>query len=362
MKFSINLGAWNSVFAVPTQVVDQHLKLAGGVHLKVLLWLLRHAGTEVDIADISKTLGIGTADIKDAMQYWAAAGLITDFSCDCDHITLTPVAPDSMPSETITTETSVPTQADALEESSHSEIIEHTVSVHTLTQTEDKKMAEKPIKTPPRMKKPDGVYIAQRIAQCAEVGFLMQEAQQILGRAISPALSSTLLMIHDDYGLPVEVIIMLLMYVKSIHKDNTSYIEAVAKNWAEEEINTHEKADVKLNQLSLIAKSWRCIEQVLGINHRSPSAKEEQYTHRWMHEWNFTTDMIREAYERCVNATGKLSLHYMNKILERWHKAGITTPKQAALEAGEKAAKEQEKHKPTYDLEEYEKIDLSEFM
>lgn len=93
-----------------------------------------------------------------------------------------------------------------------------------------------------------------------------------------------------------------------------------------------------------------------------PSAKEEQYTHRWMHEWNFTTDMIREAYERCVNATGKLSLHYMNKILERWHKAGITTPKQAALEAGEKAAKEQEKHKPTYDLEEYEKIDLSEFM
>ena len=100
MKFSINLGMWNSVFAVPTQVVDQHLKLAGGVHLKVLLWLLRHAGTEVDIADISKTLGIGTADIKDAMQYWAAAGLITDFSCDCDHVTLTPVAPDSMPSET----------------------------------------------------------------------------------------------------------------------------------------------------------------------------------------------------------------------------------------------------------------------
>ena len=46
MKFSINLGAWNSVFAIPTQVVDQHLKLAGGVHLKVLLWLLRHAGNE----------------------------------------------------------------------------------------------------------------------------------------------------------------------------------------------------------------------------------------------------------------------------------------------------------------------------
>ncbi|MFQ9439749.1 MAG: hypothetical protein ACLR13_00535 [Acutalibacteraceae bacterium] len=70
--------------------------------------ILRHAGTEVDIADISKTLGIGTADIKDAMQYWAAAGLITDFSCDCDHVAL-PVAPDSMPLKLLT-ETSVPTQ------------------------------------------------------------------------------------------------------------------------------------------------------------------------------------------------------------------------------------------------------------
>ena len=362
MKFSINLGAWNSVFAIPTQVVDQHLKLAGGVHLKVLLWLLRHAGNEIDITDISNTLGIGTADIKDAIQYWAAAGLITDFSCDCEQVTLTPVMAESGPSESTTPETSVSTQTDNSEEAPHSEIIEHTVTVHPLTQMEDEKTTEKPIKTPSRMKKPDGVYIAQRIAQCAEVGFLMQEAQQILGRAISPALSSTLLMIHDDYGLPVEVIIMLLMYVKSIHKDNTSYIEAVAKNWAVEEINTHEKADEKLNQLSLIAKSWRCIEQVLGISHRSPSAKEEQYTYRWMHEWKFTPDMIREAYERCINATGKLSLHYMNKILERWHKAGITTPKQAALEASQKAAKEYEKHEPTYDLEEYEKINLNEFM
>ena len=36
------------------------------------------------------------------------------------------------------------------------------------------------------MKKPDGVSITQRIAQCAEVGFLMQEAQQILGRCHLP--------------------------------------------------------------------------------------------------------------------------------------------------------------------------------
>ncbi len=346
MKFSINLGAWNSVFAVPSQVVDQHLKLAGGVHLKVLLWLLRHADREVDTADLSKALGVSNADIKDAVRYWADAGLIADFSCDCDHAAL---APAPIPSAQTT---------DAQQDAAN------TPSDQAEAKPEEPAPAEAAKKAPLHMKKPDTAYLTQRMAQSETVSYLMQEAQQILGRTLSPSLSSVLLMSHDDYGLPADVLIMLLMYVKSIHKDNTKYIEAVAKNWAQEEINTHEKADEKLRQLSAVASSWRSIEQALGMNHRSPSAKEEQYTQLWIHQWGFTIDMIRQAYERCVNATGERSLHYMNKILERWHKAGIATPEQAALEDSKKAAgnKAKNKNKATYDLEEYENTDLSEFM
>lgn len=339
MNFSINLGAWNAVFAVPTQLVDQHLKLAGGVHLKVLLWLLRYAGRQVDIQEISRALGVAAADIKDAVQYWVSAGLIADFSCEDSSVVIAPAA-----------------QTPALP------VIEHTVEVLAAPKQESPQIAEKPKKAPARMKKPDGLYIAERVTQSEQVAFLMQEAQQILGRAISPALSSALLMIHDDYGLPVEVILILLTYVKSIHKDNTGYIEAVARNWAQEEINTHEKADLKLNRLSAVAQAWRNIEKALGIDHRSPSAKEEQYTERWILQWNFTPQMVRLAYERCVDSTGKLSLHYMNKILERWHHAGITSPNQAAAELTAKSQKNVKKRAPTYDLEEYENTDLSEFM
>ncbi len=357
MKFSMNPDVWNVVFAVPAQLVDQHLKLAGGVHLKVLLWLLRHAGNNINILDITQVLGISPADIKDAIQYWVTAGLITNFTDD-DFFNETIV------SNTITeNKTTMKQKENLLSESAENpETLIHTMTVQTI----QKKEASTPIvtgsvsKLKTRMKKPDSVYISQRMTQCSKVSFLMQEAQQILGRILSPALSSSLLMIHDDYGLPVEVICTLLTYVKSIHKDNTSYIEAVAKNWANEEINTLEKANAKIEQLSTIAKSWRHIEKVLGINHRSPSAKEEQYTYLWMHQWNFTPDMIRQAYERCVDATGKLSLHYMNKILERWYKANIITQQQAQAE--EKVSKQQEKQKPTYDLDEFEKIDLDELM
>ena len=214
---------------------------------------------------------------------------------------------------------------------------------------------------PKRMPKPDGVFIAERISQSQEIAFLMQESQQILGRPLSPGLSSTLLLLHDDYGLPADVILMLLQYVKSRGKDNTSYIETVGRNWSSENILSHQMAEEKLRKLDEIAGAWRVIEQTVGIIHRSPSTREEQYANRWILEWKFSASMVREAYERCVNATGKLSMSYMNRILERWQKEGVFTPEQAALEQDGKTKPVQNGKEPaTYDIEEFERLSFGE--
>ena len=42
MSYKIDLGAWGSIFAVPTALVDSHIKLASGAQLKVLLYILRN--------------------------------------------------------------------------------------------------------------------------------------------------------------------------------------------------------------------------------------------------------------------------------------------------------------------------------
>ena len=47
MDYILHMGAWNSVFAVPTSLVDRYLKLAGKEQLQVLLWMLRHGGEAV---------------------------------------------------------------------------------------------------------------------------------------------------------------------------------------------------------------------------------------------------------------------------------------------------------------------------
>ena len=325
MGYTIDLGAWNSVFAVPCSVVDKSLKMAGSVHLKVLLWCLRHAGEPFEPQDVAAALGIDRADVGDAMLYWQESGLFSRGS--------SPAAPEPKAGE---------------------------AEAPAAPPPEPPKPAAEPSRVLSRPQKPDSEFVAMRIAESTEIACLMQSAQQILGRLISGGESATLLMIHDDFGLPCDVIAMLLQYAASIGKANMRYIEKAAMNWADEEILTHEKAEEKLQKLAESRQAWHTVEQALGIPHRAPSTKEEAFAEQWVAGWKFGPDMLREAYDRAVDATGKFSASYMNRILERWNRAGIKTVKQAAEERMEHAAaKDRGKGKNlTFDIDEYERTSI----
>lgn len=304
MGYTIDLGAWNSVFAVPCSVVDKSLKLAGSVQLKVLLWCLRHAGEPFEAQDVAAALGIDRADVGDAMLYWRESGLFSQGAAPAAQEAKPPAAEKDAP----------PPEPPKPE-----------------PEPEPRRVLSRP-------QKPDSGFVAKRIGESTEIACLMQSAQEILGRLISGGESATLLMIHDEFGLPCDVIAMLLQYAASIGKANMRYIEKAAMNWADEEILTHEKAEEKLQKLAESRQAWRAVEQALGMPHRAPSSKEEAFADQWVTEWKFGADMLREAYDRAVDATGKFSASYMNRILERWKRAGIKTVKQAAEERMEHAA------------------------
>ena len=328
MNYSMNLGAWNSVFAVPCALVDKHIKLAGSNPLKVLLWALRHAGEPFEAKNVAKAIGIDTSDVTDAMLYWQQAGLVT------------------IKDEEIVPSGSMVQEPEARAPQERPEI-------NLETQPE-----EKPHKVLSRPQKADNAFVAKRMNESSDISCLMHEAEQILGRLISNGDSATLLMIHDDFGLPADVIIMLLQYAVSIGKANTRYIEKVAINWADEEINTHQKAEAKLRRLAENNKAWHVVEQAVGLPHRAPSTKEEAAAAVWITEWGFRVELIHEAYDRSVDATGKFSPAYMNRILERWHKDGIVTLEQAHKEKDERASARKSDKPPkatsTYDINEYE--------
>ena len=77
MNYNINLGGWNSIFAVPSDVVDKYIKIASGSNIKVLLYFLRHCGELLNDEIIATALSMNEEDVKDALTFWVQVGLLT---------------------------------------------------------------------------------------------------------------------------------------------------------------------------------------------------------------------------------------------------------------------------------------------
>ena len=52
------------------------------------------------------------------------------------------------------------------------------------------------------------------------------------------------------------------------------------------------------------------------------SKKEKEYIENWTQTLCMPVEMIKEAYERCIDVKGKLSFAYINGILNDWFKKG----------------------------------------
>lgn len=323
MSLKINLGAWGHVFAVPSLVVDKHIKLANSTQIKTLLWILRNSDKTFEIKEIAKALAKDEEDIEDSLQYWIENKILIK-----NEDTLEPC----------------------------SEIKEETKIAEDKTETIKPKTRRLS-----KREKPDAIYISKRMKESEDITALMQECEIILGRPLSTQDCAMILMFMETDGLPPDVIVMLLQHAVSIGKQNMRYIEKLAINWSEEEIDSVEKAEIKLKALAKSEKNWKKILNITGMQYHSQTEKEKMFTNRWLDEWKFSSEMIREAYERCVDSTGKFTFGYTNKILEKWFKNNIKTIKQVydyQNKRKQNSKKISKKQEVTYDIDEYNKSSI----
>lgn len=336
MGYSIHLGAWNSVFAVPSCVVDEHIRLAGAASLKVLLYLLRNAGNPIDAAQISSALALSEADIQDALNYWVEARLLC-----ADGDGLRPAGKAA----------NAPAQA---------EKPSRFAAEDRMASTEPKpralsENAQLVSKTPPRPKPSE---VARRMTESGEIRFLIESTQKRIGRPLTENDMGILVTGYDFLGLPADVILMVIEYCCSIDKTSFFFIERELVKWAKNEINTHEKADEYLQYLVKKKSNESNIMMAFGIHGRSLSRKEQSLIASWCGKLGFDLPMIRLAYERCIDRTGKLSFQYINSILESWHSKGIKTPVDADNENKKRSENNDFASKPSYDLDEFERFSI----
>lgn len=332
MAYRLDIGLWNQVFAVPCGLVDRHLKLAGKEELQVILYLLRHPGEALEPQALGDALGMPLEKAQEALEYWVDRGLLA-----LQGEELSPVPQQEAPAAAARPAQPQP----AGEQASPPQ--------------EEKPAGEKKLPPRKRMVRPDAGHLAARMSESDSVRYLMQEAEATLGKTLSPAMTSLLLTITDDYGLPVEVTVMLLHYAKEVQKTGTAYIDSVARDWAESGIFTLEAAERKLQELSQRRLAWGMVESAAGLPRRSPSKREEEAATRWVYQWGFSREMLSAAYDRCADNTGKFSAAYINKVLEGWYNAGIRTVEQLQ-EAERQKQEEQKKDQKSYDIDELERL------
>lgn len=353
MSYVVNLGSWGSIFAVPTDVVDKYLKIAGSAQLKVLLWILRHSGEDFETETLAQQLNMDTFDVNDCLEFWISFNIIkksgniispavgngeNSFLSEIKPITRPqppiqpniPFQPPVQPVKTPEIQPAAKTQPTTVKSASiNSESVTPTTTGEKST---IKEPADKPLATAAaRPVRPDPVYVAKRIKEDKQIEALLNEAQYILGRPISHNENAGLIMLHDNEGLPCEVILMLLTYGVSNQK-GMKQIEALGAAWAKDGVYTLQAAEEKIRELDQTKEAWRKVQSILGLEFRKPSQKEEEIYTRWINEWKFSDDMIKEAYDICVNAKGKYIPNYVNTVLNRWYSGGITNIEQARAE------------------------------
>lgn len=323
MSFNLNLGCWSSVFAVPTRIVDNDIKLASSYHLKVLLYILRNSDHAMTYESIGTALDIHPGDVKDCINFWADREVIS-----VEENSIYPYP--AKDSEKLSHVTSSEEREELLEKEEEKESLYHQKEYnYEEEEAEDRYGSQQStvVKSPrplTRPSRPDLKHVARMLSTDSELAALMEEAQMILGKTISSGDAATLLMLRDTYGVPAEVLIMIIQYCASIDKGNMHAVEKEAISWSDEGIITMEQADEKIKELTERRDSWNRVSRVFGFkNVGSPTRKQLEFAARWVSEWKFSDEMLREAYERCVDAKGVYEINYINGILSNWYKNKI---------------------------------------
>lgn len=326
MSYSVNPSVFKSIFAVPTDIVDKHIRLANEHQLKVLLWILRNSPDNPDLEEMCKALKMNTSDAQDYLQYWVLTGVL---SGENNEIIRQPEI----------------------------KKVESEKNTENITLHKEEKISE-PDLTP---SKPSSMEIAERIDESPEIGHLFNEAQQKLGKTIGYDGQCTLLLLHDHYGLPTDVLFMLIDYCVSIGKTNYSYIQAVGKDWGTREIDTLDKAAEQITILRKTNTLWRDFAKNAGIVNPRPTTKQAAYLRRWSEELKFGIDMILLAYEEMANHTGKMNFNYIEKVLLNWHSKGYKTPDDIENTVAEQKERKPAKESPSaasYNLDEFKERSL----
>lgn len=297
-KISLHAEGISDVTIIPNIFIDHFMPSANGAYVKVYLYLLRcYMGScpEVTISSIADRLENTEKDIIRALTYWEKLNLLILTRNQQKEITSIKLV------DLTYTQSDEPNQ----QPDPDSGIEEIAISI----QTEKKPTARQS-------------YPAERITELTnndEIKWALHIVEIYLDRPLKPMDLQLILYLYEELHFSPELIMYLYEYCVSKGKKNASYIEAVALTWAEEGIDTEEKAKAAASSYN---EHFNTVNKAFGLN-RAPGQIERQYITKWVEVFGFSDEIITEACNRTILRTQRPDFKYTDKILETWFKKDV---------------------------------------
>lgn len=292
MPYRINFEQYANNFALPREIVNDELVKLDAVYLKTILLIFSNSDKHYSVNLLSSLLNEPQSKIEEAVAYWIKRGVLR----------------------------------------------------------EEKSAAVKPVTV---LSGKSAAAVSVRKEAPAEMRYLLECMEALLGRTISPAEYKTVQDILEYLKLPADVVLMAVDHCNQSGKMNARSLEKTCAIWSDRGIITHELAEQYLTYVKQQRSNETAVKRLLGIEMRALTEKEQNLLRPWFEEYQFSFDMIKLAYERTIQYTNKPSIPYMNRILTSWHEKGYRTVEEAE---SEKKVSAEDTNGATYDINEIERF------
>ncbi len=297
------------VFCVPKAVADGLMNFADEIKLKALLIILSEGKADTD--GLVSRLKISKSEAEETLIFWANEGILTD-GAD---------SPAPAPKE----------------------------------ETQKKSLESLPV---PNLTPKDIVRMCIEQPELAE---LLRSSEEILASTLSNSMKSNIINMATYYGLPVPVIVTLLQYYKGERDKGKSVttrtLQNMAKEWANEEIDSLEAADAKLQEIKSCEELWGEVLSRCELDYMKPSSAQKKMLSRWLKD--FSQEMIFFAcntMKKYVKEEEK-SVRAVDNILKEWKRKGFKTPDDVKAQPKKDAKKKDGKLRraPSFNIDEIAK-------
>lgn len=261
--------------------IEKYMIKSNPSFVVIYIYILKKSinSEDINLEDLSKELNILASDIIKALEYWQSQNIISYKQIN-----------------------------------NKVEVIFFEIKEQNLQNNGDKKQ---------ELDNKDKTYTDEEVtiySQKEEIQQLFRLAEKKLAKTLTYQDRKILIALYENYGMSLEILAILFTYCIENRKNNLNYIEKVAIDWCENNIDSLEKVET---YLKVYNSDFKTIMKFFGILNRAPIKKEEDFMKKWILDYKMPMSVIEEACVRTIVRTGKASFEYATSILKGWKEKNV---------------------------------------